>query len=75
MLNLHLCLLTLIEFRDVTLLQENIMTSYLFTLLSILSSLLIDERIDKLVIYFHTNEQDGEQNNYMVNFSNKSDLR
>ena len=75
MLNLHLCLLTLIEFRDVTLLQENIMTSYLFTLLSILSSILIDERIDKLVIYFHTNEQDGEQNNYMVNFSNKSDLR
>ena len=74
-LNLHLCLLTLIEFRDVTLLQENIMTSYLFTLLSILSSILIDERIDKLVIYFHTNEQDGEQNNYMVNFSNKSDLR
>ena len=73
MLNLHLCLLTLIEFRDVTLLQENIMTSYLFT--SILSSILIDERIDKLVIYFHTNEQDGEQNNYMVNFSNKSDLR
>ena len=75
MLNLHLCLLTLIEFRDVTLLQENIMTSYLFTILSILSSILIDERIDKLVIYFHTNEQDGEQNNYMVNFSNKSDLR
>ena len=75
MLNLHLCLLTLIEFRDVTLLQENIMTSYLFTLLSILSSILIDERIDKLVIYFHTNEQDGEQNNYMVNFSSKSDLR
>ena len=74
-LNLHLCLLTLIEFRDVTLLQENILTSYLFTLLSILSSILIDERIDKLVIYFHTNEQDGEQNNYMVNFSNKSDLR
>ena len=78
-LNLHLCLLTLIVFRDVTLLQENIMTSYLFTLLSILSSILssilIDERIDKLVIYFHTNEQDGEQNNYMVNFSNKSDLR
>ena len=43
--------------------------------MSILSSILIDERIDKLVIYFHTNEQDGEQNNYMVNFSNKSDLR
>ena len=40
-----------------------------------LNSILIDERIDKLVIYFHTNEQDGEQNNYMVNFSNKSDLR
>ena len=37
--------------------------------LSILSSILIDERIVKLVIYFHTNEQDGEQNNYMVNFS------
>ena len=37
--------------------------------LSILSSILIDERIVKLVIYFHNNEQDGEQNNYMVNFS------
>ena len=28
----------------------------------------------KLVIYFHTNEKDGEQNTFMVNFSDNSDL-
>ena len=28
----------------------------------------------KMVIYFHTNEQDGEQNTFMVNFSDNSDL-
>ena len=29
----------------------------------------------ELVIFFHTNEQDGEQNAFMVNFSDNSDLR
>ena len=29
----------------------------------------------ELVIYFHTNEQDGEQNALMLNFSDNSDLR
>ena len=45
------------------------MTFYLLSPLVDSLSILIDERIVKLVIYFHTNEQDGEQNNYMVNFS------
>ena len=29
----------------------------------------------ELVIYFHTNKQDGEQNALMLNFSDNSDLR
>ena len=62
-------------FRDVTFAGKYNDFLFVVVLLSILSSILIDERIDKLVIYFHNNEQDGEQNNYMVNFSNKSDLR
>ena len=27
----------------------------------------------ELVIFFHTNEQDGEQNSFMVNISDNSD--
>ena len=29
----------------------------------------------ELVIYFQTNEPDGEQNSFMVNFSDNSDVR
>ena len=58
--------LTLIVFRDVTLLQKKrIMTFYRLTPFA---DSFVNSYWRELVICFHTNEQDGEQNVFMVIF-------
>ena len=60
-------------FRDVTLFARKYVTT--FHWLSTIAYSFFNSDWLELVICFHPNEQDGEQNAFIVNFSVISDLR